>query len=188
MRVRDAKNAVHGSLQRMAWRQYLAAMWILCDELRVMYEEWLRDEGPLIESTMDVVRQVAATGESRVAAKQAKKLANAWRKVYTAGQAGASAGLLNVWATFEALSQEIGGLCGRYDGANWVLNAATERWRVENPNDHRPIVVDRNEVADDASLIGQTLIAFQRIVDHVTEVEGPDWDPVMIRTQIFDDR
>jgi hypothetical protein len=31
--------------------------------------------------------------------------------------------------TFEGLAQEIGGLSHRYSGADWVADAATERWR-----------------------------------------------------------
>lgn len=40
----------------------------------------------------------------------------------------ADPGLLNALATFEALAQEIAGLSGHYDAANWVMNAAEYRW------------------------------------------------------------
>ena len=87
--------------------------------------------------------------------------------------------------TFEGLAQEIGGLAGRGAGAQWVMDAATERWRDwDRPG---PIWVDQ-ELAEEvikSSPMGQTLAVFDRVVTRVFEVVSPEWDPARIRAEIF---
>ncbi len=129
MRVRYAEKSIYEGLRGLAWRPYLAAMWILCGELQTMYADEFSDaERSLIPPTMDVVREVAAVGESGELTRQAAELAQAWGGVRTEREHEASSGLMNVWATFEGLVQEIAGITPRYDGAEWLTNAVIEPW------------------------------------------------------------
>jgi len=187
MRVRDAETSIYHGLLELPWPRYLSAMWIVCGELQSLYWGWLNDgDKELVAETMDVVRQVVIAGKSPEATRDAKKLARAWGRLSQSSRADeASAGLENAWMTFEALAQEISGICGQYDGANWVTNAATERWRVYPPDFEGPIVEDPNEETDDAGPMAQTLALFERIVTKVAEAQGPDLDPASLRAQIF---
>jgi hypothetical protein len=188
MRVKDAAYSVHGALGTLAWRpRYLAAMWVLCGELRSLYAEWIDNEAAsLMTSTMDLVREVTIAGESPQLAGRATELATAWRRVINARKAEASGALLNFWATFEALAQEIAGLCSRYDAAGWATNAAEDRWR--DLDDPALIIVNRNEEVDDSSPMAQTLALFGQVVSEVAGMKGPEWDPERIRAQIFEQR
>jgi hypothetical protein len=131
MRVKDATYSIYFGLKRLPWHPaYLAAMWVLGGELRSLYADWIgAQEVPLVETTMDLVREVVIAGESWSAVDRAEELADAWRPVYVRYErSSASGGLLNVLATFEALAQEIARLSGHYDAGNWVTNAAKDRW------------------------------------------------------------
>jgi hypothetical protein len=45
MRVKDAKYSIYFGLKRLPWPPaYLAAMWILCGELRSLYADWIGAE------------------------------------------------------------------------------------------------------------------------------------------------
>jgi hypothetical protein len=185
MRVYDASDAIYSGLAALPWRpSYLAAMWILCEELQSLYAAWISDdEVPLMASTMDLVREVVIAGESPQAARRASELAAAWEPVIEAREAETPAGLLNVLATFEALAQEIAGLSGRYDAANWAANAAEQRW--QNWGDPGSIYLDPDQQVDDSSPMAQTLVLFARVVSEVAALPGPEWDPVRIRARIF---
>lgn len=186
MRVKDAKYSIYFGLKRLPWHPaYLAAMWILAGELRSLYSDWIgTDEVPLLETTMDLVREVVIAGESWSAVDQAEELADAWGTVLARYErSSASGGLLNVKATFEALAQEIARLSGHYDAGNWVTSAAADRW--DDWDRPGPILVDPNEEADDSSPKAQTLASFVRVVRTVTTWTEPDWDPVRIRARIF---
>src|SRR5258708_10372438 len=134
MRVNDAESSTYQGLRGLAWRPYLAAMWILCGELQTMYADEFSDaERSLIPPTMDVVREVAAAGESAELTRQAAELAQAWGGVRTERQHEASSRLMNVWATFEGLVQEIAGITPRYDGAERLTNARVLPWPGGEP-------------------------------------------------------
>ena len=186
MRVRYAEKSIYEGLRGLAWRPYLAAMWILCGELQTMYADEFSDaERSLIPPTMDVVREVAAAGESGELTRQAAELAQAWGGVRTEREHEASSGLMNVWATFEGLVQEIAGITPRYDGAEWLTNAVIEPWREANHHNQGPIWLDPNaEVADD-SPTAHTLALFQHIVAEVARAQQGDWEPRRLRAQIF---
>ena len=189
MRVKDATFSVYFGLEALPWHPaYLAAMWILGGELRSLYADWIEpDEIPLVESTMALVREVVTDGESPPATSRAADLADAWRPtIVRRDKAGASGGLLNALATFEALAQEIGGLSGHYDAGNWAVNAAEVRW--DDWDRPGPILVDWNEQADESSPKMQTLLLFGRVVSAVGALTGPDWDPAPIRAQILGTR
>lgn len=185
MRVYDAADSIFSGLAALPWRpSYLAAMWILCEELQSLYAAWIEDDQvPLMASTMDLVREVVIAGESPQATARASELAAAWEPVIEAREDETPGGLLNVLATFEALAQEIANLSGRYDAANWAANAAEQRWR--DWDDPGSIYLDPDEQADDCSPMAQTLALFDRVVSEVAALQGPEWDPVPIRTRIF---
>src|SRR5258708_36480439 len=140
MRVNDAESSTDQGLRGLAWRPYLAAMWILCGELQTLYaDEFGNAERSLIPPTMDVVREVAAAGESAELTRQAAELAEAWGDVRTERDHEASSGLMNVWATFEGLVQEIAGTTPPYGGAGWLTNAIVLPWREANHHNQGPI-------------------------------------------------
>lgn len=187
MRVKDAEKPIYEGLRGLAWRPYLAAMWVLCGELQTLYaDEFSNAEQSLIPPTMDVVRGVAAAGESAELARQAAELAEAWVELDNEREDEASSGLTNVWSTFEGLLQEIAGITPRYDGAQWVTNTIIEPWREANHHGQGPILLDPNaEIADD-SPTASTLALFQHVVAEVarTAPEG-DWEPQRLRAQIL---
>src|SRR5262245_48713173 len=129
MRVSDAEDSIYEGLRGLAWRPYLAAMWILCGELQTLYAaELSHAERSLMPPSMEVIRGVAAAGESAELTRQAAELAEASGDVRSEREHGASSGLLNVWATFEGPVQEIARISGRYHGAEWLTNAVTAPW------------------------------------------------------------
>jgi hypothetical protein len=189
MRVDEAGLSIFSSLVALPWcPSYLAAMWILCGELQSLYAPWIEDdEVPLMASTMDLVREVVIAGESPQTAVRAWELVAVWEPVIDEPEPGAPEGplLLNVLGIFQSLAVEIaepGG--GRYDSANWVPNAVEDRWR--DWDDPGPIYLDPNEPVDDSSPLAQTFARFGRVISEVAAWQGPDWDPVRIRAQIFD--
>jgi hypothetical protein len=140
----DAKDSIYRGLRSLPRQPYLVAMWILGGELQALYAPWTDDEvTSLMASAMDLVREAAISGESNEVAWKGLELAHAWQPVIEAKDAvpGVPGALLNAWATFEGLAQEIGGLSGRYDGANWATLAAAERWR--DWDEPGPIVMSR---------------------------------------------
>src|SRR5258708_17883089 len=144
MRVNDAESSTDQGLRGLAWRPYLAAMWILCGELQTLYaDEFGNAERSLIPPPMEVVREVAAARESAELTRQAAELAQAWGAVRNKREHEASSGLMNVWATFEGLVQEVAGISGRYDGAGWLTNAVIEPWRAASPPQQRPLSLGR---------------------------------------------
>lgn len=188
MRVNDVTDSIYSGLTALPWHpSYLAAMWLVCAELQSLYATWITDdEVPLMASTMDLVRELVLAGESPEVAGRATGLAAAWAGDLAARRPEAPGALLNVLATFEALAQEIAGLSGRYDGANWAPNAIEMRWwGWDVPG---PIVLDPDEQIDDSSPKGQAFTRFGRVVSGVTAWHGPDWDPVRIRAQILGPR
>jgi hypothetical protein len=186
MRVRDAEDSIYEGLQGLAWRPYLAAMWILCGELQTLYaDEFGNVERSLVTPTMDVVREVATVGESAELTRRAAELAGAWGDVRTGLEDEASPGRMNAWSTFEGLVQEIAGLTQRYDGAEWVTNAVTDRWREEIQNSPGPVLVDPDEEVAEASPTANELTLFQRIVAEVARAQEGDWEPRRLRAQIF---
>jgi len=185
--VGDAEDRAYQGLRSLPWRVYLVAMWILCAELQALYGPWIHeDDVPLMASTMDLIRDVVAAGESDGTARRGRELARAWRRMIRARESTAvSGGLLNAWGTFGGLAGEIGGLAGRGAGAQWVMDAATERWRDwDRPG---PIWVNRElaEEVIESSPMGQTLAVFDRVVTRVSGLVSPEWDPVRIRAEIF---
>src|SRR5215469_9184895 len=188
MRLRDAEQSIYAGLRGLAWRPYLAAMWILCGELQTLYAAEFSDaERSLVPRTKDVVSEVAATGESAELTSQAAKLAQAWGDLRNEREREASSGLMNVWATFEGLVQEIAYITPRYDGAEWVTNAVTAPWWEANHHNHVPIWLDPNaEVADDSPTAG-TLALFQHIVVEVSGAKDGDRELRRLRAQIFRD-
>jgi len=189
MRVDGAARSIHSGLVALPWRpSYLAAMWILCGELRSLYAAWIEDDEVLLmASTMDVVREVVIAGESPQTAVRAWELAAVWDPVIDEREPGAPEGLLllNVLGIFQSLALEIaepGG--GRYDSANWVPNAVEDRWR--DLDDQGPVYLDPDEPVDDSSPLAQTLARFGRVISGVAAWQGPDWDPMRIRAQVLD--
>ena len=186
----DAKDSIYRGLRSLPRRPYLVAMWILCGELQVLYAPWTDDEvTSLMASTMDLVREAAISGESAEVGHRGLELARAWAPVIAVkdAEAGVPGALLNAWATFEGLAQEICGLSGRYDGANWATLAVAERWR--DWDEPGPILMSRvnAEEVDASSPMGQTLAWFRRIVRGVAWYAGSEWDPARVRAVVLGD-
>jgi hypothetical protein len=183
----DATDSIYRGLRSLPRQPYLVTMWILAGELRDLYAPWGNDEvTSLMAATMDLVREAAISGESAGVASRGLALGHAWAPVIAAKDAerGAAA-LLNAWATFEGLAQEIGGLSGRYDGANWATLAVADRWR--DWDEPGPIVMSRvrAEEVDPSSPMGQTLAWSRRLVREVACHTGPERDPARIRAAIL---
>ena len=185
----DAEWSIYQGLRSLPRRPYLVAMWILGGELHTLYAPWTRDEQllELMAATMDLVREAAISGESPELARRALALGRAWKPVLKAGRAdrGVSGGLLNAWKTFGLLAQELGGLDRRYAAADWVADAATQRWR--DHSEPGPIFVNAElaEEVIESSPIGQTLARFERILSGVSGHVSPEWDPARIRAAIL---
>jgi hypothetical protein len=186
----DAEWSIYQGLRSLPRRPYLVAMWILGGELRTLYAPWNNDEKllELMAATMDLVREAAISGESPDLARRALGLGRAWEPILRAAGrlgSGTSGGLLNAWKTFALLAQEIGGPARRYAAADWVADAATERWRdLSEPG---PIFVNAElaEEVDESSPVGQTLARFERILSGVSGHVSPEWDPARIRAAIL---
>jgi hypothetical protein len=185
MRVQDVSTSVYTALKALTWQpSYLTAMWILCGELQSLYADRSNDEeAALMASTTDLVREVAIAGESPQAAGRAAELEAAWKRAINTRKAQASRASLRTLITFKALAQEIAGITRRYDGADWVTEAAINRWR--DWNDPALVLYNPDEEVPDSSPIAQTLALFNRVVSEVAVMQGPEWDPVVVRTQIF---
>jgi hypothetical protein len=185
MRVNDTKSSIYRGLKSLPWRpSYLAAMWILCGELQSLYAAWIKAEAPLIGSTMDLAREVAIAGESPQAAGRASELAAAWRRGIAAREAEAPGAVLAALTTFKALAQEIAALSSPYYAASWAVPAAEDRWQDWDAPE--PILMNQDREADDSSPTAQTLALFRRVVAEIAAMQGPEWDPVQIRAQIFE--
>lgn len=181
MKVWDAKFRVFDALRAMDWRRYLCAMWVLSAQLRILYNEQMSDlDAPLAEATLDVVREVVAAGSAAGKEARAAELASRWDTVITEGERVASGGLMNTWTTFEGLATEIAGSANRFYAADWVMGAATNRWR--DPGQRR---VGRSEEVSDDSPMARTLIDFERVVAIVAEVSEERLDPVALKEQIL---
>jgi hypothetical protein len=183
MRVWDKEDLIYDGLRALNWRRYLAAMWILCDDLRSFFADKHIDvEDRLMASTLELVREVVINGYPEQSVTKAAKLAATWADIYTERQDEVLGEVLNAWATFEGLCQEIAGKTGLYYASDWVTKAATQRWRIPTG---RSRYVDRNEEIDDDSPMAQTLTLFEHIVTKIAVWQGTEWDPVNIRSQIL---
>lgn len=177
MRVRDAERSINRGLRALPWRSYLIAMWLLCNELSSLYAAQLSEmDRPLLESTMDLVRNAATTEEQANIKRQAKKLDKAWGKLIKTRDGNSGGGLLDAWVTFHSLTLEIADNSAKYYGSEWIAGPAIERWK-QLPDDFGVVAVDPDEQVDDDSLTAQTLNRFISIIRRVSEAQGPEWDP-----------
>lgn len=176
MRVGDAEDSIYEGLRKLPWPRYLAAMWILCRDLQTAYAGELDTvEDSALVSTVDLMQEVAVSGGSADAARRATELSDAWHQIRSHREKGASAGRVNLWSTLEGVAQEIASMVPQYEGAEWVTNAATERYR-EIRHNRRHIVVDPDEIIDDASPRAKLLKRFQFVVAEVTRLQEADWE------------
>lgn len=110
MRVWDEEDLIYDGLRALDWRRYLAAMWILCDDLRSFFADKHIDvEDRLMASTLELVREVVIDGDPARSAATSAKLAATWADIYTERQDEVLGEVLNAWATFEGLCLEIAG-------------------------------------------------------------------------------
>jgi hypothetical protein len=186
VRVSDIEDSVYDGLRALDWRRYLCAMWILCGELRVLYEGWLEDaERSLMASTLEIVRDVVIVGEVTTdMAWAAAKLSarwQAWRRT-ALRLPWVSSGQWNAWVVFADLTAEIAGTCMRYEATERLDSAATERWREFQG---RARFIDPDEEIDDASPMAQTLSLFQRVVAGVSHMPESEWDPVKVHARLL---
>lgn len=187
MRVWDTEESVYNGLRALDWRRYLCAMWILCGELRTLYEGWLEDaERSLMASTLELVRDGVIVGEvtadmARTAAKLSARW-QAWLAERSCGLPFVDSGQWNAWVVFADLTAEVAGTCKRYEATERLDNAATERWREIQG---RARFIDPDEEIDDASPMAQTLSLFQHVVAGVGQMPESRWDPVEVRARLL---
>jgi len=185
MRVWDTENLIYDGLRALPWLRYLSAMWILCGEIRSLFEDRLTSsEQVLISSTMDVVREVVTTGEVRAATGlAAAELVTEWQQLISERQNEVLPGQWNAWITFELLTAELAGTADRYEATERLTLAATERWREPYPGKAR--MIDKNEEIDDSSPMARTLATFGRVVTHINQAGQLPRDPATVRAQVI---
>jgi hypothetical protein len=185
--VYEVEESVYEGLRAMGWRRYLCAMWILCSELRTLYEGWLEDaERMLMASTLAMVRDVVIVGQvttktSRDAAALSRRW-QAWRSERPSGLPRVNPGQWNALAVFADLTAEVAGTCPRYQATEWLDSAATERWREFHG---RARFLDPDEEIDDATPLAQTLSLFQRVVAGIGHMPESEQDPVKMQAQLL---
>lgn len=196
MKIRETEFGIRRGLEVLSRRPYLAAMWILCDELRSLYAEWISDaDRAIMESTMNLVRDAVVSGESAAIAGRAKQVASDWDLLASKhddkvpiGPANTlvGVGLRNTWEVFWYLALELAGIAPPYHAADWVTNPIEERWRVlkSGPGRRRPIHFDPQEEVDDDSPWAHTLERFYRAVAKAGEAQDRECDPVRLQAEI----
>lgn len=191
MRVEDAADSIYEGLRAMDWRRYLCAMWIVCGELRTVYDDrWSAAERSLMTSTLQVVREAVMAGRvPDEVSGQAADLSERWQVFTSEHEDEVMPGQWNAWMVFRDLAAEVAGSSWRYEAAERVDLAATDRWR-ESFTRPGPIRDDPDEEADDASPMARMLSLLQRVVKGVAGVpeelmrrEG--WDPVNLQNRLL---
>jgi len=197
VRVQDTTDAVYDGLRALDPRRYLCAMWIVCGGLRAIYSDRLTTaEGALMTSTLNTVRDVviqgdAAPGTARHAADlsaQWAAMTSQWAAMPLGNTAKVMPGHWNTWMVFGDLAGEIAGVSGRYEAAERVHLAATDRWREGRPG---PLLDDDpSEEASELSPMGRSLAFLQRAVGGVaglseTGMAEAGWDPLLVQEMIF---
>jgi len=185
MRVLDATDAVYFELRALDPRRYLCAMWIVCVGLRAIYADRLTgDEGALMTSTLDTVRDVLIQGDTAPeTAGYAAGLHARWAAMAAEDTVKVMPGHWNTWAVFRDLAGEVAGACGRYEAAGRVDLAATDRWREGRPGLLRED--DPDEEAGDLTPMGRSLAFLRRAVGGVAGLPeagtaGAGWDPEVV--------
>jgi len=188
MRVEEVEDSVYYGLHALERRSYLAAMWILAGELRVMLADELTSaEVSLMASTLDLVRESVASGETATLADRAGGLYDAWYELQDALAEDESVGpgRTYTWATFRGLAVEAAGPVERGDAAvEYVTQAVVEWWR-EDPDQAGPVWINNpDETADDASPLARTLRLFEKVVIGVSDEQGDIGDLVQLRERL----
>lgn len=188
-RVDDAAGAVYEGLRALEVRRYLCAMWIVCGELRAVYEDRLSArESVLMASTLQVVRDVVIRGEATAdAARDAAGLSRQWGVMTSEREAGVMPGQWNAWMVFRDLASEITLSVPRYESAERVDLAATDRWREHLPGS---LADDPDEEVDDSSPMARTLAFLTRAIAGVAglseaRLREAGWDPALVQEEIF---
>jgi hypothetical protein len=186
--VSELGDAVYSDLRRLARRPYLAAMWILCDELRSLYTPEISEpEQALMTATLELARGAVIAGEGPEVAARATELGGAWDRLRdelredddtTTGQAYA-------WATFHGLAQELAGTAGFADQAVEAVTGAVVERRADSESSPTWIN-DPGEEVDDADPIGRTLMLFHQAVRGVAAAGDELGDPQQVRQRILD--
>jgi len=189
MRVEDAAGAVYEGLRALGWRRYLCAMWIVSGELRAVHEDRVSAaEGMLMASTLRLVRDVVVGGEAVAGAvSDAASLYGQWNVMTSEWSADVMPGQWNTWMVFRDLAGEVAAVGPRYESAERVDLAATDRWREHLPG---PLLDDPGEEVDDASPVARTLAFLERAVAGVAglseaQLSEAGWDPVLVQEEIF---
>jgi len=188
MRVQDAADAVYLGLRSLDARRYLCAMWIVCGALRSAYEDRLSaDESVLMASTLRVVRDVVISGEPTAdAVAGAARLSEQWYQMTTEREAEVMPGQWNTWVVFRDLASEITGVAPRYESAERVDLAATDRLREHLRG---PLLNDPDEEADESSPMAHMLAFLELAVAGTAglpeeRLRDLDWDPSQVQAEI----
>lgn len=190
MRVQGVADLIYNGLCGLGWRRYLCAMWLVCGELRSVYDDrWTDAERSLMASTLEVVRGAVMTGRvTEALSSRAEDLSRQWRVKTVAYQDEVLPGQWNTWVVFRDLAAEIAGTSKRYEAAERVDLAATDRWRETRQG---PVLQDDpDEEIDDVSPMGRVLTVLDRSVTGVAGMPESDlreagWDPANVRTRLF---
>ena len=194
VRTRDAENAIYDGLRALEWYRYLAAMWIICGELRDLYADRLTEsERSLLADSLAAVRIAVLDHQvSDSAASDATALNVAWEQLIPdqtvpPDQLGAlRPGHWNMRVVLADLVGEIAGTCRRYQATERIHHAAGMRFEEKPRPGGRPIRRRPDEQIDDASPRARMLSRIQAIVTGAAQLPGDDErDPARLRARLL---
>lgn len=189
IRVEDVADSIYKGLRALDWRRYLCAMWIVCGELRTVYDDrWPDAERSLMASTLEMVREVVMAGRATAeVSNRAADLSGRWQVMTDQDEDKVMPGQWNTWVVFRDLAAEVAGTGERYEATERVDLAATDRWRESWEG---PIYDDPDEEVDDSSPMARVVTLLDRAVTGVagmpeSGMREEGWDPASVRARLL---
>lgn len=184
IRVNDLTDSVYDGLRALSSRRYLCAMWIVCETLREMYGDVMSAlETSLLESTMTIVRGVVMAGVAEPhAAESAARVRGQWADIAASRKSEVTPGHWNAWIVFRDLADEIAGTGLRFEAAERIHIAATDRYRQAGVG---PIYIDPDEEVEESSPMARVLGYLDHAVSGISVLservlQEVGWDPVRV--------
>lgn len=186
IRLLDAEDSIFDGLVALEWRRYLCAMWMVCEEFRVLYED--RSSGAersQLSATLEALRQAVMTGEAAGAG-----MTESWRfwsAILDERGDQLEAGQWNAWAVLRDLSAEVAGSAQRFEGAGRVYLATRDRW---GESGNGPVFENPDAEIEDSSGLAQRLSLLGRLVADIStmpesQLQEDGWDPAAIQRRIL---
>jgi hypothetical protein len=171
LRVNDVEDAIYDGLRELPWPRYVAALCTLCELLRHQYLDWLsEDELALMANTLRMARATVETERLEDFRETAARLQTQWTVLIAEPDWYVISGQWNTWCTFADLAAEIAGLANPYSATEYLLLAATERWRTPTGKARR---IDLDEEVANTSPLARTLTAFNDVVVSAGQSASP---------------